>query len=79
MIKEINGSKAFLQKVLIYAAVVIVTLVGTVWAITWKTTHDIARRNSEAIGEIKEFMSAQAQLNKTLEKQLDEILTEVKK
>jgi hypothetical protein len=70
-----NGTKQILQKVLIYALVVIVSLVSVVFGITWTSTKNIAEKNSEDIVAIKEFIAAQHEINK----KIDEILVEVKK
>ena len=74
-----NGTKALLQKLMIWALAIIVGLVSTVFAITWTTTDRKATDNAKAVTEIKTFIAQQQEINKNIEKRLDEILVELKK
>ena len=74
-----NGTKQLLQKVLIYALVVIVGLVSTVFAITWKSTKGIAEKNAEEIVDIKLLLERQKAATENIDKQLSEIKDLLKK
>ena len=74
-----NGTKALMQKILIWALGIIIGLVGSLWAITWNSTDNKVDKACNDIVTIKEFIAKQDNINQTLEKRLDEILQEVKK
>jgi len=72
---DMNGQKQFLWKLLAIAMTIILTLVGTIWAITWGTNQKVDIRQENAIAEnlkqiheTKAFIAEQRKTNEMLEK-----------
>jgi hypothetical protein len=76
-----NGEKELLYRVLFQAVTIILLLVGTVWAVTWKADRKEIDATKVSVAELKTFCDQQMVLNeqqksthKTIDRKLDAIL-----
>jgi hypothetical protein len=74
-----NGQKQLLWKIIAVAFAIILSLVGTIWAITWGTNQKVDKEQDEAIMEnykliknVDVFMAEQRKTNENLQKYMDE-------
>ena len=88
-----NGSKIFLQKMLIVSLSLVIGLIATVWAITWSATEShidktelAVKENTKSLNEIEKFVAQQVIINENQEKYFGDshelmlqILKEIKK
>jgi hypothetical protein len=80
-----NDGKATAWRIVDIIIILVVALVGSLWAITWKSTDtkacDAISKTDKLQAEIqltKEFIAEQKLRNLNIEKKLDEILAEIK-
>jgi hypothetical protein len=81
-----NDGKSTTWRIVDIAMILVLALLGSLWAVTWKGTEkkavEAAQLASEACKDVqltKEFIAAQKEINKNINEKLDDILTEVRK
>jgi hypothetical protein len=74
-----NDGKSTTWRIIDVALILVLGLIGTVWAITWRATDKKAEKACVEVQLTREFIAAQKEINKNMNEKLEEILREVRK